>query len=119
MLNEAHAGFIGSHSVSTIDLFGVDASAFCPFNERSTPLNDRRSGNGPTIVLNYHQDRQLMYRRLAVEHVEIISRRSPVACSKHDNFFTLMPLQRESNATCKGSQRAHLTKRGKDAMALG
>src|SRR6266487_1358981 len=118
MLDKADAGFIGSHSVGTIDLFGIDASAFCPFNERATPLNHRRNGDGPTIVLNHHQDRQLMYRRLAEEHIEIIGRRSPISCSKHDDFFTLMPLQREANATCKGSQRAHLTKRGQDAMVL-
>src|SRR5258708_2803891 len=103
IFNKAPTGFIVRHGVSAINLFGINACALCPVNQRSAPLDGRGSSNGPSVVLDHHQHRQLVHRYLAKERIEVVGCYSTVAGGEHDDVLAFVLLQGETNPTCKRS----------------
>src|SRR2546429_6661357 len=117
MLNQARAGLIVRHGVRAVDLFGVAATAPGPFNERPCPLNRRSGRNRPPVILDHHQNRQLMNSRLPEERVEVIGCRAAITCGKHDDFTALLPFQTETNAAPELCQSAYFADGVQGALA--
>src|SRR6266567_3334858 len=82
MFHETGSCLIGCHGVGAINLFCIDTATFGPFNQVACPLNGRGSSNSPTVILNDHQNRELVDSSLAKQNIEIIGCHPTIATSE-------------------------------------
>src|SRR5579875_1281858 len=59
-----------------------------------------------------------MHGCLAEQNIEIVGSGSAIAGTKHENIFTLVPLQRECHAACERTERGDFTEGRENAVAL-